>query len=342
MQRAAAGRIALVVLSVALGLLAVEVLARMVWGNASSSPAAENANLPLLNDLRDLAHPNVHGVNRGVLYRTNSLAFRGPEWAREPAPGVFRIAVAGDSTSMGSGVAEADRYSDQLERLLNASDSSRGYEVINTALSGLNVEQGVTRLERGLRHYRVDLLVFGTSRNDIEGKAYEHLDLENDGGDWWAWAGRHARSPSYFWRLLTFRIAQVQGREGREAKRAEIHHNYFENPRAWRDFVAGFDHLARLARSRDVCAQVFVLAFLNDLGPQDPERVVYERVEQAARRRGFGVTQSFPALEGRSAESLWVSRFDPHPNAEAHTILAEALYDGLRELPEKCWKSAKR
>jgi hypothetical protein len=117
MQRAAAGRIALVVLSVALGLLVVEVLARMVWGNASSSPAAENANLPLLNDLRDLAHPNVHGVNRGVLYRTNSLAFRGPEWAREPAPGVFRIAVAGDSTSMGSGVAEADRYSDQLERL---------------------------------------------------------------------------------------------------------------------------------------------------------------------------------------------------------------------------------
>ena len=85
-----------------------------------------------------------------------------------------------------------------------------------------------------------------------------------------------------------------------------------------------------------------MLLFLDDLGPQHPERAIYERVEQAAKRRGLGVTQSFPYFEGRSAESLWVSRFDPHPNVKGHTVLAEALYAGLQKLPEQCWELAER
>jgi hypothetical protein len=33
-----------------------------------------------------------------------------------------------------------------------------------------------------------------------------------------------------------------------------------------------------------------------------------------------------------------VSLVDPHPNTDAHALLAEALWDGLEALPERCWR----
>ena len=62
-----------------------------------------------------------------------------------------------------------------------------------------------------------------------------------------------------------------------------------------------------------------------------------EQVEAAARERGFTVTQTFPFFEGRDPTQLRLSYFDSHPNADGHEILATALLQGLRELPERCW-----
>ena len=36
-----------------------------------------------------------------------------------------------------------------------------------------------------------------------------------------------------------------------------------------------------------------------------------------------------PAFAGERPESLWVSLDDAHPNAKAHGIIAQGIYDGL-------------
>ena len=40
----------------------------------------------------------------------------------------------------------------------------------------------------------------------------------------------------------------------------------------------------------------------------------------------------------RAEKSLRRSVADPHPNAEGHRLFGEALYDGLRRLPQRCWE----
>ncbi len=334
------GRIGLVGAAVLLGLLATEGIARLAWPEPAKSDLAATPDLPILDDFWDLLKPNVRGINRGVPYRTNGRGLRGPAWRPEPKPGVFRIAVAGDSTTMGSGVEEQDRYSDQLERLLNAQGSPWRYETINTGLSGLNIEQGVKRLERMLAHYRASLLVFGVSPNDIEGEHFQKLEGGEQMADWWLWAQRHSDSRSYFWRLLTFRVVDYATRENRLMRYREIRHNYLDNPDAWRDFAAGLERFAALARQHDVCGHVLLHPFLGSLGPEHPYIEVYDRVEAAARERKLTVTPTFERFKGMTPEPLWVSLFDPHPNRDGHRILAEALHAGLKQLPARCWKWA--
>jgi lysophospholipase L1-like esterase len=331
------GRIGLVLGAVVVGLLGAEVIARLAWREPARSPLAQEGTLPVLDDFWDLVRPNVRGINRGVLYRSNSRGLRGPEWSPEPAAGVFRIAIAGDSTTMGSGVEEEDRYSSQLERLLNERDSGRRYEVMNTGLNGLNIDHGVQRLERMMAHYRAHLFVFGFSRNDIEGPAYKEAEGYEEVAEWWLWAQRNARSSSYFWRLLSYRIVDFHTRSNRVRKNQEIRDNYLENPAAWAAFLGGLDRFAALAREHGVCAHVLLHTHLDNLGPDHPYLDIYERVQNAAIERGISVTASFPYFEGRRPVPLWVSLFDPHPNRDGHEILARALSDGLAELPPSCW-----
>ena len=59
---------------------------------------------------------------------------RGPEYASRPPPGVFRIAIGGDSFVMGLGVDEADTYPMQLERLLAADQRALRPQVLNVGL----------------------------------------------------------------------------------------------------------------------------------------------------------------------------------------------------------------
>jgi len=87
-----------------------------------------------------------------------------------------------------------------------------------------------------------------------------------------------------------------------------------------------------------VCAHVFVHTRLEQLVFLHPNRLFYRLIEQEASARGLTVTQSYPKLRWRVAEPLRRSVADAHPNAEGHRLFAEALYEGLRRLPPRCWE----
>jgi lysophospholipase L1-like esterase len=238
---------------------------------------------------------------------------------------------------MGAGVEEQDRYSDRLERMLNA-DGARRYEVLNAGLSGINTDAVVQRLERVGRGYMPRLFVYGFSTNDIEGPSYESLAGGASPAEvaafYWAWVGRVERSRSYFLRFLSFRLLAWSASSAAAAR--EIHHNFFENPAARAAFLRGLDRFAALVRQRSACGLVLIHSELAALDETHPALDIYALVEDEARKRGLGVIQSFPYFEGRDPAPLWVNLFDPHPNAAGHEILARALYDGLMALPKSC------
>ena len=325
-----------------LGLLGLEVLARWSWYDGWQDPARhagpEGEELPVVEALLEMARPNLRALNRNVYFRTNSRGIRGPEYEPRPGPGVFRILVTGDSTTMGSGVPEEDRYTDRLERRLDAEGRGRRYEVVNVGLSGLNTHYVVERLKALAPQYASQLYVYGFSTNDIEGPAYRTRPGGRSpveaGRNYWAFVGEVERSPSYLWRFLRarwkLRHASVQP--------DEVIENFLENPAAWSDFLAGLDDFAETSRRDGACGHVLLHPDLWDLDEGHPYLEVYARVERAAVERGLTVSQGFPYVEGRDARALWVSLFDRHPNREGHALLAEALYDGLMRLPPECWE----
>jgi lysophospholipase L1-like esterase len=333
------GRELLLLAATLLALLGLgEAVARLVWEDPSR-PARpippEWQGLPNVSGLWALAKPNVRGLASGALFETNSAGFRGGERTLAKPPGVFRIAIVGDSIAMGMGVVEAETYAARLERALSEAHPDRRFEVMNFGLSGLNAYAVVDRLQRLALPYDPDLVVYGYTLNDIEGPAYRR-SVDFTFIDPRTWAG----SPVYLVRVLGPRLASL--RELLWAPRGsysfELDDNYFHNPEAWQAVEDALDRVRDLAHERGICAVVFVHARLYWLSWLHPYHRHYEIVMQAARARGLAAIEAFPAFRGESAQSLWIGPLDPHPNARGHEILAGALFAGLEALPPGCWE----
>ena len=69
-----------------------------------------------------------------------------------------------------------------------------------------------------------------------------------------------------------------------------------------------------------------------------PYLPIYELVHAESEERGLPVTTTFDDFAGTDPFALRLSFIDPHPNAEGHVMLAQALAKGLSELPDACWR----
>jgi len=336
--------LALAAAGVAFALILAELLVRALEAEPPPSPRPPStpAQSPVLTTLGEIYNrKNVRGYWRGVFVRTNRYTLRGPDYASQPPPGVFRIAIGGDSFVMGLGVDEADTYPMQLEARLAGEGRALRPQVLNVGLSGVNLSQAVSRLGEAAKVYHPDLLVLGVTTNDIEGRHYRRsLDWEVEKA---IHASRHRFDAAPFHLLRRIWPRWISLREGFSPTPGSYLHellaNYFENEPAWQDWLLGLDRFAAIAEAHGVCGVVFLHTSLGELGWLHPERRIYDRVEAAARERGLAVARSFPYFRGLRAADLWVNAFDLHPNARGNAILARALHDGLRALPESCWRA---
>ena len=329
-------RLAALALGLALAFVLGEGWARFAW--RPPRPREEYAvpeGLPEFSTAAELVKPNVVGVYNGVLYRTNRFGIHGRDLPVEKPPDVFRIAVAGDSVTMGSGVLEEEAYPALLEQALNARGGKQRYEVLNLGVIGLEVHQVMDRLiSAGLR-FEPDLIVYGWTINDIKGPAYRKTYSPAYETYVRQRYGELARSPLYLIRLLGPRYLSARDLlwPRRGTYLYELDDNYFHNPEAWQDFTRGLDRLRAIAQARHARAVVFLHSSLEYLNLFHPYRRIYDQVARAAEERGMPAILSLEDFLGENEESLWVGPGDPHPNAAGHRLLARALERGLEQLP---------
>lgn len=110
--------------------------------------------------------PDLDVVFQGVPVRTNSYGMRGPERAPAKRPGVFRIALLGDSYAFGWGVEEEQTFAVQLERLLS-NERAAPVEVLNFGVPGYSTFQQVTQFLDERRDFEVDLVLVFFVDNDF-------------------------------------------------------------------------------------------------------------------------------------------------------------------------------
>lgn len=337
----ALGKVALVVGSVLATLAVLEVGLRVMDPAPPPRPAPAPApGLRELHTVFDFATANVRGVMAGgVPYRTNSSGFRGPEYARPKPPGTFRIAVIGDSVTMGFGVAERDTYAARIERALNDPPGPVAYEVLDIGLAGLNATHVVERFEMVGLSYDPDLIIYGYTLNDIEGPAYRFArdgahtqNMGNLAREEWTRSG--LRVVTFFRTRLYSLLELIRPPEGSYVH--ELDDNYFHNPDALAAVDAAFDRLGAIARKRGVCVIVLHHTDLWFLRGIHPFRRHHAVVSRLVADHGFENKDTVDYFLGHNAVDLWVNAFDPHPNADGHAILARAALDALRALPAQC------
>ena len=97
--------------------------------------------------------------------RTNSSGLRGPELPTKAAHDGYRVAVLGDSWTVGVNVEEEETYAARLAAALADLASPREVEVLNVGVIGARAETGVRVLPRVMA-LDPDLVILAYAQND--------------------------------------------------------------------------------------------------------------------------------------------------------------------------------
>ena len=268
----------------------------------------------------------------------NATGMRAPELAVEKPPHTIRIAGLGDSVMAGDFYRIDQLFMNVLGRLLNeAATPPVRFETLNFAVGGYNTAQEAIVLKRKALAYAPDLVLLGVVINDCERPVYyqapdgrggvtlrdryqdEKRRPFSDGLDlaappWW--------SGSVLVRWLHFRLTQKR--------------RFFEGIDYFRTH---FRDIAATCRARGVPLLAVLLTEEVEVGKPDPRAAWHAIVREAARQENVLLFETFPAIQKRLAAAgiasyrrYWSSPQDPHPNADGHRLIAELLFEDLKEM----------
>jgi len=284
---------------------------------------------------------------------------RDRQYERARQPGVPRVAVVGDSFTMGDGVVVEDSYPDQLERLF--ADDGREVEVINFGISATNTLQQLEIVRATVLPYAPDVVVLGFNLNDY--KVYDATTFERMrrtfGTTYEVNPDRTVRiSPLPRTRLehlknaLATHSALVRlaiaardavtgpgdaGGGGDPLTTALLTRREVPAER-WDRVNAAVADMADLVRSHDARFLVMILPAMTELPRPYPASFadypytsLHGRIEAVLAGAGIDSFDVLPSFEGQAVDSLVVSRFDPHLNRKGNAVVARALHDYLTE-----------
>lgn len=346
-------RVATVAGSVLMGLALFEG-ALWLWERAASEPlpvfVATDGDVPLPPDLppeirvkvermqnalvmppawqkRDLAkvastdpfiwHGVVHHIDDHGMRREEPLPSRDPER--------YRILAVGDSLTYGEGIEAYWAWPAQLERAL-APDFR--VEVLNLGVRGYASEDVLDMLQRFVPELEADLVVYGVCLNDF-------LDQ----------GSRQPAGPA----LLPEKLSKVLTRRTRVGRLLDERTDALKRtlglqPDFYADLLDDFD--ARYRRfGRDVAA---MNALVTESGLPPMVAVVLDQyprldgsgrqlalaAERQLRAAGIDLVESEEFYRRYDGQAFRVSRWEGHPNEEAHAVWASDLAQRLRQHPD--------
>jgi len=289
--------------------------------------------------------PNWEGFIGYVWTQINANGFRDRVYGPEPPPGRVRVAVLGDSYTMGDGVPLDATYPKQLEKLLC---DQHNCEVMNCGISDTNSGNQLETLREVLRDYHPHLVVVGYNINDFYyRKQTRFADLANAGFTYTVQPdGRVTITQEYTW----FQRVKLVMRRHSDLYRWVTH---VRDTLVWRARAPSeFDALARtqgwiaegghlksfqaLEEMQKLCAQqgvpflVLILPGLIDMpqslaGMKDyPYGKEHEMMHEQMRARGLAYLDLLPNFADEKITVLAANPFDRHYSRYGNEIVAKA------------------
>lgn len=264
-----------------------------------------------------------------VEYRHSTKGIRDRELSPQPAPGVTRLAVVGDSFVFGEGVPQDRTLPSQIAKL-----AGENVECFNGGQVGANTEQEVAMLRHIVQESGSARAILVFIPNDIKlspalARRQEYINdliLIRD-----RYLQQHRRHSWYMGRLRVLDLA-ISPWQLRKIRTDTI--NWYldsYDPSQNSAHLSELQGHFKVIKEQPHCRTVLVLyPLLEDFESGYPLASVHTRVARMAREAGLDVLDLAPTFAGRNTQSLWVHEADHHPNGTANEIAAQAIVEWLR------------
>jgi hypothetical protein len=257
----------------------------------------------------------------GVPISLNSYGARGAEILMPKPAGRYRIVLAGDSFTLGWGVRAEDTFSALLRDSLATTrvEGTQDYEAINLGVGNYNTVQQVARIRDIGLELKPDLIILAYYLNDAEPTP--------------RWRDNWFLANSYLvaflvsrWRHVVFRASGAGDVTG------YYHRLYRDDAHGWQASVAALHDLAAIARRSKIPTMVFIIPDLRQVGQSYPFLAEHALITARVAEAGLPVVDLRPYFDTVStAQKLWVTNRDAHPNGSAHAIIAAGMLKTLSQ-----------
>jgi len=255
--------------------------------------------------------PNFDGVYKGVHVRMNRWGHRSSHDYDQAKPaGVFRIAMAGGSNTMGFGVKLEDTFAYRLEALLNESHSGAGrprYEVLNFSSNGHHLLEKTYVATTRFAAFGPDLAIVDVLASDLGASDYDFVARRLQEG-----------------RDLHFDFVR-EIIEKSDAKPDDSRTRLRQRLKPYRLTLADCC-LRELKRFQDSSGIPVVIMALRDDVRGTPAKLQW--LARAAEKHGLTVVRIFDSLEG-GGQDMYVHPRDFHLSGKAQRLVGEELYTKL-------------
>jgi lysophospholipase L1-like esterase len=257
--------------------------------------------------------PSVSVDYKGAKLTTNQWGMHDREYSKEKPADTFRIAILGSSHTVGIGVDSSQTFENLVEDRLNrefSASSRRKFEILNFAVSGYGPTCGLVTFERKILDFQPDAILVG-GMDDITWVVNEMVNAS-------------AKEIPLPYPMLEQFAAEANVPSGTPAALAEQR----LTPHAREMLQWVYQRYIGVTREHGIIAMATVLPRPEKL----TERIKSLDTEQTAMMKaaGFDMIDAYSAYDDVSDPSaLWIRKYDRHPNAEGHQLLADALFRSL-------------
>lgn len=220
------------------------------------------------------------------------------------------LVFIGSSVVLGWGVKNSDTLSSQVEKMSNR--DGHNWQVVNAGIGNYNAKRTISNYFSNLEDFNWDTIVYGYFVNDAE-------KLVRNNGNFITRNFMVGVLAWKFWATISNKWGSL-----------EEYYKAIYDPRN-EGFVEMKKSMERLAKHCEEKSIRCVIAMIPDIHQTQPYKLgfIHDAVQAIADENNMEFLDLLPVLEPYQAEQLWNEYNDPHPNAIAHEIMGQKIYDHL-------------
>lgn len=255
--------------------------------------------------------PSATSFTSRVTMHTNRWGMRNRECEKQPAPNTYRIAVLGASPVMGMGVEDNETFESLLEERLNrqhAGERYAKYEVLNFGVSNYKPLQQLVVLQKVFSFTPNAVLYVATGHDDGQAARYLAEVVRNRVDIPYEYLREIARRAE-----LDPEMTETEALRHLKPLRGEL--------LSWL-----YHQIVDACRERGVRPLWVHLSMPDKTELEDHSDYNTRDAEEA----GFVILNLDDVYANHDLASLQLAEWDNHPNAAAHRLIAQRLYEELR------------